>query len=108
MPRVSVVVDATAGQGTRLDRWLSALPGAITRSRLKNGLVLLTVNDSPAKLSRVVRPGDAVVVEWEDESAEGIEAEDIPLDVLYEDDNVTVINKRSGMVTHPAAGNWTG
>ena len=38
----------------------------------------------------------------------GIEPEDIPLDVVYEDSDVTVVNKRSGMVTHPALGNWSG
>lgn len=108
MPRILITVDASAGQGIRLDRWLASIPGAITRSRLKNGLSLLTVNDSPAKLSRVIHPGDTILAEWEDETVEGISAENIPLDIIYEDANVTVVNKQSGMVTHPAAGNWTG
>ncbi len=108
MPRVSVVVDASAGEGIRLDRWLSSQPGAITRSRLKNGLSLLTVNGIPSKPSRSVREGDVIVAEWEDAFAGGISPEDIPLEILYEDANVTVVNKRCGMVTHPAAGNWSG
>ncbi len=108
MPRVSSVVDASVGDGIRLDRWLSSLPGAITRSRLKNGLTLLTVNGTPSRLSRPVREGDVIVAEWEDAEAAGIEPEEIALDVIYEDSNVTVVNKTSGMVTHPAAGNWNG
>ncbi len=108
MPRVSLVVDSAPPGGMRLDKWLASGKVELTRSRLKNGLLGLTVNGAPSKLSRSVKSGDVVSVEWEDPANESLEPEDIPLSILYEDDNVTVVDKRQGMVTHPGAGNWSG
>jgi 23S rRNA pseudouridine1911/1915/1917 synthase len=105
---ISVTVGESAGSGVRLDRYCAALPGAISRSRLKNGATSITVNGLSAKFSRIVKPGDAVVISWEDPEPDDLLPEAIDLDVLYEDDQVTVVNKRQGMVTHPAAGNWSG
>lgn len=93
---------------TRLDKYVSSVPDGISRSRLKSGVLLVTVNGINAKFSRLVRKGDVIHVEWEDPIPENIEAEDIPLDIVYEDENVAVINKKQGMVTHPASGNWSG
>ena len=59
-------------------------------------------------LSSKVKAGDIIDVFWEENIPENIEPDDIPLNIVYEDENVTIINKRQGMVTHPAAGNWTG
>src|SRR3954447_11365040 len=66
------------------------------------------VNGKPVKPSYKVRSGDAVRV-WLPELLDTAPvAEDIPIDVVYEDDSLTVINKPPGMVTHPAKGNWKG
>jgi len=108
MPTFTLTVGDSAGSGIRLDKYCSENNQSLTRSRLKNAALTVTVNAQPAKLSRMVRPGDTITVEWEDIGQENIEAEDIPLDILYENKFVTVVNKPQGMVTHPAAGNWSG
>lgn len=108
MGSIRLVVTESASLGMRLDRYCALVDGSVSRSRLKNGAIAVTVNDKNAKLSRLVFEGDVISIEWEDPPAELPEAEDIPLDILYEDENVTVVNKRQGMVTHPGAGNWSG
>ena len=108
MPELRIEVGEAAVGGIRLDRYCASLPGAISRSRLKNGAMEISVNGKPAKLSKVVMPGDSIRVSWEDQIPEDLFPEDIPLDILFENPDVTVINKRQGMVTHPGAGNWSG
>lgn len=80
----------------------------MNRSKLKNGVTELLVNGKKSKMSCKVRRGDEIYLQWEESVPENIEPENIDLDILYEDDCVTVLNKRQGMVTHPAAGNWNG
>jgi len=108
MGTLSLVVDDSAGAGIRLDRYCAQCAGSPTRSRMKNGIASIRVNGKNAKLSRIVHPSDAIEILWDDPVSEDIAPEDIPLEILYEDDTVTVVNKRQGMVTHPAAGNWSG
>lgn len=108
MGEVTLVVDGTDCDGIRLDRYCALQPGAISRSRLKNGALSVTVNGKPSKLSKAIHSGDVIRVSWEDPVPEDLVPENIPLDIIYEDDSVTVVNKRQGMVTHPGAGNWTG
>jgi 23S rRNA pseudouridine1911/1915/1917 synthase len=66
------------------------------------------VNGRPVKASYRVRPGDAVSIRLPELPDTAPQPEDIPLEVLYEDDALTVVNKPAGMVTHPARGNWRG
>lgn len=108
MSEIRITVAGDSGAGMRLDRYCALHAGGVSRSRLKNGALSVTVNAVPAKLSRTVRMGDEIVLAWEDPIPEHIEGENIPLKILYEDENVTVLNKAQGMVTHPAAGNWSG
>ena len=94
----------------RLDQYLAAHLPELSRSRIQNliksGDVL--VNGSPAKPKNPVSCGDSITVRIpEPEPAEAL-PQDIPLDILYEDEDVIVINKESGMVVHPAAGNPDG
>lgn len=107
MTETSVTVVLERDAAVRLDKYCAVSCG-MTRSRLKNGLISLSVNGFPAKLSKMVKSGDVVSFRWEDPAPTDIAPEDIPLDVVFEDRNVTVINKTPGMVCHPAAGNWTG
>ncbi len=88
----------------RLDSYAAASQG-ISRSRLKNGLQKLTVNGKEAKLSFKLMGGESVFLEWDDPIPEKIEAQNIPLSIIYEDDYVCVVDKAQGMVTHPGAGN---
>ena len=96
--------------GIRLDRCLSDLHPEWTRSRTRKlidgGHVLL--NDDPAKASAKVRCGDRIVVDEPPARSLDAEAEDIPLDIVFEDDDVLVVNKPAGLVIHPAAGNPSG
>lgn len=90
----------------RLDSYVSQNNSDVSRSRLKNGIVQIKVNNQNAKLSTKVKSGDNIFIEWEDPIPSDVIPNDIPLDILYEDENVTVVNKKQGMVTHPASGNW--
>ena len=97
--------------GRRLDLLLAALLPDCSRSHLqkliKNGAVrcggvVCTAQRSPAKT------GDRIIVEIEEAESSAPVGENIDLPVLYEDDSMLVINKPSGMVVHPGAGNHTG
>ena len=105
--KADFVVDIEGGASVRLDKYCAAACG-IARSRLKNGLIFASVDGKPAKLSRTVKAGSAVSLLWQDPLPDEIAPEPIPLDVLFESEDVTVINKKGGMVVHPAAGNWSG
>ena len=108
MPYFSLNVPETFEKELRLDKYIAASLTQFNRSKLKTGISEIRINGTKGKLSSKIRRGDKIEFEWEDNVPEDIEPQDIPLDILYEDENVTVINKKQGMVTHPAAGNWTG
>ncbi len=97
-------------EGVRLDKLLAKELPDYSRSYLqrllKDGLVL--VNGKPAKASLRVREDDLVDFSIPDRILPDIEPENIPLDILYEDDDVLVVNKPKGMVVHPAPGHYTG
>ncbi len=94
----------------RIDKYLSNQLPDISRSFLqktiKNNGVL--VNETPAKSNYKVKAGDQVTLEIPDAVEPDIVAEDIPLDILYEDQDILVVNKPKGMVVHPAAGHYSG
>jgi len=94
-------------RGQRLDRFLQVeLPGhsrAFLQKLIEQGSVL--VNGKPGKPSYRVRTGDNVSVEIPPPRPLETRPEAIPLEVLYEDDDLIVVNKPAGMVVHPAAGN---
>jgi 23S rRNA pseudouridine1911/1915/1917 synthase len=68
----------------------------------------VTVNGKPAKASYKVRHGDVIHVRPPEPPRPGPAAEDIPLEILFEDEYLAIINKPADMVVHPAKGNWTG
>ncbi len=96
--------------GTRLDRCIADLHPQWTRSRTRKlidgGHVVL--NDQPSKASAKVHCGDRIVVDEPPVRPMDAEAEDIGLDIVFEDDDLLVINKPTGLVIHPAAGNPSG
>ncbi len=108
MPYFSVKVNALYDKNERLDKYIASLPNGMNRSKLKSGLTEILVNGKKQKVSYKVKALDQIDIEWEDNVPDDIVPENIPLDIIYEDENVTVVNKRQGMVTHPACGNWTG
>ena len=108
MPYFSIKVPADYKSNDRLDKYISTLPNGMNRSKLKSGVTEILVNGKKSKLSQKLKPGDVIDIEWEDNIPDNIEPQNIPLDIIYEDENVTVVNKKQGMVTHPACGNWDG
>ena len=108
MPCFNFQIPQDFAQSLRLDKYVSENLENMNRSKLKTGISELQINGKPAKLSSKVKSGDKVSFNWQDNIPENIEGEEIPLNIIFEDANVTVVNKKQGMVTHPAAGNWTG
>ena len=92
--------------GKRLDAFLAEKIEKWSRSRLKrlidDGDIL--VNEKPAKASYRLAENDSIEIELTEIPAEVFEPEDIPLEVIYEDEFLAVINKPAGMVVHPGAG----
>ena len=107
MPYFKEVVSDKIEQPVRLDVYIGSMAG-MNRSKLKSGVQDIFLNNKKAKLSTKVKSGDVIEFFWEDNVPDDILPENIPLKIIYEDENVTVINKDQGMVTHPAAGNWEG
>lgn len=97
-------------EGERIDKTLSLLMDSLSRSfiakLIKDGLVM--VNQKVIKSSYIVKTDDEVVFSLPPSVQPDILAENIPLDILYEDKDVIVINKPKGMVVHPAAGHYSG
>lgn len=108
MPTFAFTVPDDYAGTERLDRYVAGLPNGMNRSHLKSGLLQVRVNERPRKPSYKVQAGDRIFIDWEDSVPDDIEPEDIPLTIIYEDSRVCVIDKAQGMVTHPAAGNWSG
>ena len=91
--------------GKRIDQCLAASFSDCSRSflqkLLKDGKV--SINGKTQKASSKVAAGDAVLVLFPEPEELNVEPENIPLDILYEDDDLLVVNKPKGMVVHPAA-----
>ncbi|MDR1373403.1 MAG: RluA family pseudouridine synthase [Treponema sp.] len=92
----------------RLDRYVAERIGLLTRSQIKSRLLEARLNGRPVKLSRLVKAGDMLELSWTDPPPADLIPENIPLDIVYEDERVAVINKPQGMVVHPGAGNYRG
>lgn len=104
--------DVEQGQSLlRLDKYLSSRIENTSRTRIQNaaGAGNILVNNVPVKSNYRVKPGDQIRIvlpnpPWEIE----LIPEDIPVDIVYEDDDLVVVNKKPGMVVHPAYGNYKG
>ncbi|HHW58065.1 MAG TPA: RluA family pseudouridine synthase [Clostridia bacterium] len=96
-------------EGKRIDVFLAAELD-YTRSYIKKLIVdgLVLVNGKTVKPSYKVKENDEVVVNIPEAEKIDVLPENIPLDILYEDDDIIVINKPQGMVVHPAPGNYSG
>lgn len=98
-----------ADSGLRIDKYLSSVNEQLSRSYiqklLKSGLVL--VNGKPVKASYQVDEGDVISLDIPEAVEPEIEPENMDLDILYEDQDVILVNKPKGMVVHPAAGHYS-
>ena len=97
-------------EGERLDKFLSIIYPEFSRAFFQKLIKSkqVSVNETPQKASYCVKIDDIVTVEIPDAVETTIEPENIPLDILYEDDDVLIVNKPKGMVVHPSAGHYSG
>lgn len=94
----------------RIDKFLDLQMNDVSRSFLQKTIKAqgVLVNGTPVKSNYKVKENDIVEITIPDAIEPDILPEDIPLDILYEDEDILIINKPKGMVVHPAAGHYTG
>ena len=95
----------------RLDSYLSRREDLkLSRSMIQKLLEdkKITVNEKYEKSSYKLKQNDIIKIEIEEPKEVEIAAQDIPLDIIYEDNDILVVNKQKGLVVHPANGNWDG
>jgi len=102
-----VILEVIENDGIRIDKYL-ALSTDYSRSKIQKMIdgEMLLVNNKVVKSSYVVSLGDVITLNIVEEDSR-ILPENIPLDIIYEDDYLLVVNKPSGMVVHPAVGNYS-
>lgn len=105
-----IFVPKEADIGKRLDSCLSEQLEGLTRSAaqrlLEGGHV--TIDSQPVRKNYKICGGETLLVELPPVREVDLVPQDLPLDIVYEDDDMIVVNKERGMVVHPAAGNWDG
>ncbi len=107
---VEVTVPETVAAGRRLDKYLTRFYPEASRTKIQRSIKKghVKVNGADAKKSRTVEPGDEIVFRLVRKPPMQVAPEPIPLDVVYEDDVLLVVNKPAGMVVHPAPGHRSG
>ena len=101
---------AAPGDSGRLDAWLTGQCPTLSRSALQNliGQGLVTCGGAPVNKKDKVAPGKVYAIDLPDPQPIEARPQNIPLDIVYEDDDLLVVNKPKGMVVHPAPGNPDG
>jgi 23S rRNA pseudouridine1911/1915/1917 synthase len=109
MRRLEFIVDSNH-QTLRLDVFLSENQSEFSRSHLKKLIEQghVSVNNSPAQAKYRIKIGDKIILNINPPSSSGIEAEPIPLEIIFEDEVMLAVNKPAGMVVHPAPGHAKG
>lgn len=94
----------------RLDKYLAGKIEFLSRTKVKECIVSnhVLVDGSPAKPSMLLEGGEKVLVEIPEPQPATLKAENIPLDIIFEDDYLLAVNKAPDLVTHPGAGNFSG
>ncbi len=109
MPVITFTI-SPEDEGERIDKYLSATLDGLSRSYIQkqidnNGLM---VNEKPVKSNYRIKTEDQVVFTIPEAIVPDINPENIPLDIVYEDEDVCIVNKPQGMVVHPSAGHYEG
>jgi 23S rRNA pseudouridine1911/1915/1917 synthase len=107
-------IDIIVPEENNLERIDKFLPGSLEidlsrsyiQKLIRNGHI--RVNDLAIKQNYKVKTDDHITIEIPEPEPLSLEPEDIPLDIVYEDDSIVVINKQAGLVVHPGPGNWRG
>ena len=98
-------------QGERLDTYVASLDSNLSRSMVKKLInsnnIIVKNNDEEKNIkeSYKIKKGDEIIIRIDEPKESHIEAQDIPLDIVYEDNDILVVNKAKGMVVHPGNGN---
>ena len=95
----------------RIDKFLLTKIEGATRNKVQRGIAsgLVLVNNAPVKANYKVKPGDEIITFSDTAPADTeIKPEELPLNIVYEDESVVVVNKVAGMVMHPGSGNYSG
>jgi 23S rRNA pseudouridine1911/1915/1917 synthase len=103
-----IITETLPSGGMRLDRYIAEKLGLLSRSQIKARELRALVNGREIKISHIVKSGDTLELFWKEAEPLNITPENIPLDILFENDRTAVINKVQGMVVHPGAGNRQG
>lgn len=108
MSRLEYTVEDTGG--ARIDKWVSERSCDISRSMLQRLIAeqKITVNGKPAAKSYLVKAGDIIEIDVPEPVELDVVPENIPVEIVYQDEHLLVVNKPKGMVVHPAAGNYSG
>lgn len=109
MEKTLLIVDEK-GEGTRIDKYLSQIFEDKSRSFIQ-GLIEkenVKVNNKVPKSNYKLKKTDTIEIFMPEPEILSVEAENIPIDIIYEDEDVIVVNKPQGMVVHPAPGNYNG
>jgi len=96
--------------GMRLDQCLAEMFSDYSRSKLQTWIKAgrVTVDQQTLKAKDKVDGGELITLDAEAEEVMEYEAEDIPLEIIFEDDSILIVNKPAGLVVHPAVGHWDG
>ena len=110
MNALQIITVASGQEGIRLDIWLARQLKEMSRSRIQQLIRagLVAINSRPTKESHKIKAGEQVEVNIPPPRPSEIKAEEIPLDILFEDEALIVIDKPAGMVVHPAPGHDSG
>lgn len=97
-------------EGLRLDKWLSEQNIGLTRSMIQNLISCgeVTVNGKLISKNYTTRNKDEIVINLPEPKELDVKAQDLPIEIVYQDEDLLVVNKPKGMVVHPAAGNYDG
>ena len=108
MSRLEYTVEDTGG--ARIDKWVSERNCDISRSMLQKLISeqKITVNGKFAAKSYLVKTGDIIEINVPEPVELDVVPENIPVEIVYQDEHLLVVNKPKGMVVHPAAGNYSG
>ena len=105
-----IVVDG--GQSlVRIDKFLMDRLSDVTRTKIQSGIHdgFVKVNEKPIKPNHKIHPGDVITVSFPEPPRDtDVKPENIPLEIIFEDEHLLIVNKAAGMVVHPAFQNWTG
>ena len=105
-----IVVDG--GQSlVRIDKFLMDRLSNVTRTKIQSGIHdgFVKVNEKPIKPNHKIHPGDVITVSFPEPPRDtDVKPENIPLEIIFEDEHLLIVNKAAGMVVHPAFQNWTG